>query len=49
MDHRLLDRAYHLLSEKGMGTLELAAQELHDCGAITKQLCDELGVPCPAA
>ena len=31
-----------------MGTLELAVQDEDDSGQIAKQICDELGVPCPS-
>ena len=48
VDNGLLDRAYNHPPEQGMGTLELAAQELDDSGPIAKQICDELGVPCPS-
>ena len=48
VDHDLLDRAYNHLRSQGMGTLELAAQELDECELIARQICDELGVPCPS-
>ncbi|CAE7312401.1 abhd17c, partial [Symbiodinium microadriaticum] len=31
-----------------MGTLELAIQDVDDSGQIAKQICEELGVPCPS-
>ena len=48
VDFDLLDRAYNHLQSQGMGTLELAVQDVGDSGQIAKQICDELGVPCPS-
>ena len=48
VDFDLLDRAYNHLQSQGMGTLELAVQDEDDSGQIAKQICDELGVPCPS-
>ena len=48
VDFDLLDRAYNHLQSQGMGTLELAVQDVDDSGQIAKQICDELGVPCPS-
>ena len=42
IDFGLLDRARNLLTEQGMGTLELATQD------IAKQIAVELGLPCPS-
>ncbi|CAE7900103.1 foxred1 [Symbiodinium microadriaticum] len=36
VDHDLLDRAYNHLRSQGMGTLELAAQELDECELIAR-------------
>ena len=47
VDFGLLDRARNLLTEQGMGTLELATQGLEDSEAIAKQIAVELGLPCP--
>ena len=47
VDHDLLDQAYNHLQSQGMGTLELAAQDLGECDLIARQICDELGIPCP--
>ena len=48
VDFDLLDRAYNHLQSQGMGTLELAVQDVDDSGQIAQQICDELGVPCPS-
>ncbi|OLQ03577.1 hypothetical protein AK812_SmicGene13423 [Symbiodinium microadriaticum] len=48
VDFDLLDRAYNHLQSQGMGTLELAVQDVDDSGRIAEQICDELGVPCPS-
>ena len=48
VDFDLLDRAYNHLQSQGMGTLELAVQDVDDSGQIAEQICDELGVPCPS-